>query len=126
MESFNQITLIGNIDGDLELKTSSAGNPCVKFVLSTSDCCTNWNGEKVDTTEWHNVTFFGKAAEMLANRAKKGTSLFLQGSIKSSKYTDKDGHERVSFDIVGKDFKFITIAPTVSGSENSLAAASDL
>jgi single-strand DNA-binding protein len=97
----NKVTLIGNVGQDIELRSMQNGNKVVNISLATSESWKDKNGEKKEAVEWHKVVVYGdKLPEMLAKYAKKGSKLFVEGSIKSRKYTDSTGAERKSFEIV--------------------------
>lgn len=97
----NKVTLIGNVGQDIELRSMQNGNKVVNISLATSESWKDKNGEKKEAVEWHKVVVYGdKLPEMLAKYAKKGSKLFVEGSIKSRKYNDSTGAERRSFEIV--------------------------
>ena len=97
----NKVTLIGNVGQDVELRSMQNGNKVVNISLATSESWKDKNGEKKEAVEWHKVVVYGdKLPEMLAKYAKKGSKLFVEGSIKSRKYNDSTGAERRSFEIV--------------------------
>ncbi len=97
----NKVTLIGNVGQDIELRSMQNGNKVVNISLATSESWKDKNGEKKEAVEWHKVVVYGdKLPEMLAKYAKKGSKLFIEGSIKSRKYNDSTGAERKSFEIV--------------------------
>jgi len=107
MASYQKVIIAGNIGKDIELKTTAAGLSFVKFGVAVSDNYLSKSGEKVETTEWFNCAFWGKQAETIAQYFSKGSSILVEGVMKTSKYTDKDGVERSSTDLVGKEFKFL-------------------
>jgi len=107
MASYQKVIIAGNIGRDIELKTTAAGLSFIKFGVAVSDNYLSKSGEKVETTEWFNCAFWGKQAETISKYFSKGSSILVEGSMKTSKYTDKDGVERSSTDLVGKEFKFL-------------------
>lgn len=98
MSNFNQITLIGRVGKDPDVKTLEAGK-IAKTTLAVTEKVTR-DGGRVDDTEWFNVTMFGKVAEVAENYIRKGDLLFIQGRFKSRKYTDKEGEEKVYQEIL--------------------------
>ena len=108
MASVNRVILLGNLGQDPEIRYTSNGEAVVNVSLATSE---SWKdkatGEKKEATEWHRVSFFGKAAEIIAQYQKKGSSIYVEGKIRSKKYTDKDGIERTAFEILAESFKMI-------------------
>lgn len=106
----NSVTLIGNLGQDPE-KKGSKQNAITSFSLATNESYNNKDGEKVTVTQWHRCVAFGKKAETLVQYAKKGSKLAVQGKIKYNRYTDKDGIERLSIDIVVNDFALLDQKP---------------
>lgn len=106
----NSVTLIGNLGKDPVKKESKQG-PITSFSLATNETYNNKKGEKVVTTQWHRCVAFGKKAEVLAEFAAKGKKLAVQGKLNYQRYTDKDGIERLSVDIVINDFIFLDGKP---------------
>lgn len=98
----NKVMLIGNV-GNIENK----GN-VTKASLATSESYKDKNtGEKVEKTEWHRLTFFGKLADIAAQYVGKGDKLYVEGAIKYGKYTGNDGIERYSTDIVVRNMQML-------------------
>ncbi|TAN06769.1 MAG: single-stranded DNA-binding protein [Rhodanobacteraceae bacterium] len=97
----NKVILIGNLGADPDVRYSAAGTPACTVSVATNE---SWKdkqtGELQERTEWHRVKFFGKLAEIAGEYLKKGQQVYIEGSIRSSKYTDKDGIERWSTDII--------------------------
>lgn len=117
MASYQKVIIAGNIGKDVELKTTAAGLSFVKFGVAVSDNYLSKSGEKVETTEWFNCAFWGKQAETIAQYFSKGSSILVEGVMKTSKYTDKDGVERSSTDLVGKEFKFLDKKSSSQGAQ---------
>lgn len=100
--SVNKVILIGNVGRDPEVRRTANGDPIVSFSVATTE---SWRdkatGERKDRTEWHNVTIFneqlGKVAEQYV---KKGSKIYLEGSLQTREYTDKDGNQRKATDVV--------------------------
>ena len=120
----NKVTLIGNVGQDIELRSMQNGNKVVNISLATSESWKDKNGEKKEAVEWHKVVVYGdKLPEMLAKYAKKGSKLFVEGSIKSRKYNDSTGAERRSFEIVvqgyGSTVKILDSRDSVNTEESS-------
>ena len=100
MASLNKVTLIGNLGKDPETKYMPSGDAMTNITIATTE---SWKdkqtGEKKEQTEWHRVTFFGKLAEIAGQYLKKGSSVYVEGSLRTRKYTDKDGVEKYATDI---------------------------
>ena len=97
----NKCILIGNV-GMIESK----GN-ITKASLATSESYKNKQGEKVDSTQWHRLVFFGKLAEIADKYVSKGDKLYIEGQIKYGKYTDNNGVERYSTDITVRNMQML-------------------
>lgn len=90
----NKVTLIGNIGQNPEVKEFNGGNKFVKFSLATNETYRNKAGEKVTDTQWHNLTAWGKTAEIVGKYLKKGSEIAVEGKLLNRNYTDKDGVKR--------------------------------
>lgn len=105
----NQVQVIGHVGKDVEVRYTAAGEAIANFSIATTD---KWKdkqtGEAMEATEWHRVSFFGRRAEIIGEFVKKGTLIYVQGKLKTRKWTDKDGIERYSTDISGNEFKILS------------------
>lgn len=99
--SVNKVLLIGNI-GKIELK-----NGIVKASLATNNKYKSKSGEMVSDVSWHRLTFFGKLAEIAGKYLTKGSKIYAEGSIKYSKYTDANGVEKYSTDIIVRNMQML-------------------
>lgn len=109
--SVNKVILVGRVGQDPEMRYTSSGDPVINLSLATSETWKNKAGEKQEATEWHRVNFFGKPAEIIGQYVRKGTQLYVEGKIKTKKYTDKQGVERSAFEIQCDLFKLIGSKP---------------
>jgi single-strand DNA-binding protein len=104
----NKVILIGNLGADPETRYSASGTALCSVSLATSE---SWKdkqtGESQERTEWHRVKFFGRLAEIAGEYLKKGRQVYIEGSIRSSKYTDKEGIERWSTDIIANEMQML-------------------
>ena len=96
MSSVNKAILLGRLGKDPEMRSAGDGSLIAKFTLATS----SYGKDKKEHTEWHNVIAFNKAAEVVQNYCKKGSQIYLEGSISTNKYTDKDGTDRFYTNII--------------------------
>ncbi len=94
MAALNKVLLIGNLGADPEVKTFSNGDKISSVSLATTETYKNRNGERVEDTEWHRVEFRGALAGIVEQYLKKGDSLYVEGRIKTEKYTDSGNVER--------------------------------
>lgn len=107
MSSVNKAILIGNLGKDPETRYMTNGDAVTNITLATTETWKDKNGEKQEKTEWHRVTFYRKAAEIAGKYLKKGSSVYIEGRIETKKYTDKNGVEKYSTEIVSNDMKML-------------------
>ena len=107
MASVNKVILVGNLGRDPEIRYLPSGDPVANITIATSSKYKNKTGEMVEETEWHRVTFFGKLAEIVGQYLKKGRSVYVEGRIKTRKYTDKDGVEKYATDIIANEMQML-------------------
>src|SRR5450432_1067612 len=104
--SVNKVILVGNLGKDPEVRRMTSGDPVVNLSIATSE---SWrdkaSGEKKEKTEWHRVVIFNKnLADVAEKYLKKGAKVYLEGSLQTRKWTDKDGAEKYSTEIVLQNF----------------------
>ncbi|MBN1131620.1 MAG: single-stranded DNA-binding protein [Bacteroidales bacterium] len=99
--SVNKVILIGNVGKDPETRYLDEGVAVSKFPLATSEVYRNKEGEKVTTTEWHNVVLWRGLAQVAEKYVKKGTQLYIEGRIRTRSYDDRDGNKKYFTEIVG-------------------------
>jgi single-strand DNA-binding protein len=107
MASVNKVILVGNLGRDPEIRYLPSGEPVANITIATSSKYKGKTGEMVEETEWHRVTFFGKLAEIVGQYLKKGRSVYVEGRIKTRKYTDKDGVEKYATDIIANEMQML-------------------
>lgn len=101
MASVNKVILVGNVGADPETRYASSGDAITNIRLATSDKYKDkTTGQSKDVTEWHRIAFFGKLAEIVAGHVKKGSSLYVEGRIRTRKWTDANGQEKYSTEII--------------------------
>jgi single-strand DNA-binding protein len=101
MSGINKVTIIGNLGNDPETKVFSNGGMAVKFSVATSESWTDkQTGEKREVTEWHNIDVQNNLAKVAQQYLKKGSKVYLEGKLRTRKYTDKNGIERYTTDII--------------------------
>ena len=105
--SKNLIILIGNTGGEIELKTFDDGNVVGRLSLATNETFTNSTGDKVTKTQWHNVIFRNKHAELIEKYVKKGDQLSVDGKVEYREYTDSDGVKKYVTEIIAREFTFL-------------------
>ena len=107
MASVNKVILVGNLGRDPEIRYLPSGEPVANITIATSSKYKSKTGELVEETEWHRVTFFGKLAEIVGQYLKKGRPVYVEGRLKTRKYTDKDGVEKYATDIIANEMQML-------------------
>ncbi len=107
MASVNKVILLGNLGRDPETRYTTGGDAVTNLNIATSEQWKDKSGEKQEKTEWHRVVLFGRQAEIAAEYLKKGRSVYIEGRLQTRKYTDKDGVEKYSTEIVGDRMQLI-------------------
>jgi len=106
MSSVNKVILLGNIGKDPEVRETKAGN-IVNLTMATSEKYTDKSGQKQENTEWHNLVVFGKLADVVAKYVKKGDKLYVEGSITTRKWEDKEGNTRYTTEVKVRDLTML-------------------
>jgi single-strand DNA-binding protein len=101
MASVNKVILIGNLGRDPETRYTTGGDAVTNLRIATTDTWKDKAGEKQEKTEWHTVVLFGRQAEIAGEYLKKGRSVYIEGRLQTRKYTDKEGVEKYSTEVVG-------------------------
>jgi len=100
MASVNKVIIVGNLGRDPEVRTFPSGDRAANVTIATTD---RWkdkqSGEMREATEWHRVTFNGRLAEIVEQYLRKGSQVYVEGSLRTRKWTDKDGVEKYSTEI---------------------------
>ena len=100
MASVNKVIIVGNLGADPEVKYMPSGDAVANIRVATTD---KWkdkaSGEMKEATEWHRIAFFGRLAEVAGEYLKKGSQVYIEGSLRTRKWQDKDGQDRYSTDI---------------------------
>lgn len=104
----NKVILVGNLGNDPEVKYTGGGTAVCSLSVATSE---NWKdkqtGEQQERTEWHRVKMFGRLAEIAGEYLKKGRQVYIEGSLRTDKYTDKEGVTRYSTDIIANEMQML-------------------
>jgi single-strand DNA-binding protein len=100
MASVNKVIIVGNLGADPETRYTPGGDAVTNIRVATTD---KWkdkaSGEMKEATEWHRIAFFGRLAEVAGEYLKKGSQVYVEGSLRTRKWQDKDGQDRYSTDI---------------------------
>ena len=104
--SINKVILVGNLGRDPEIRHTTSGTKIVHLSVATSDVWKDKNGERQEKTEWHRVVIFNTGLADFAERAlKKGTKVYIEGSLQTRKFTDASGAEKFSTEVVLGSFR---------------------
>ena len=104
----NKVILVGNLGADPETRYTANGGAITNIRLATSEAWKDkQTGENQERTEWHRVVLFGKLGGIAGEYLKKGRQVYIEGSLRTNKYTDKDGIERYSTDIVANEMQML-------------------
>lgn len=108
MASVNKVILMGNVGRDPEIRYLADGKAVANISIATTTRRKDKNtGEAVEDTQWHRVTFYERLAEIAGEYVKKGKPVYVEGRLKYGKYTDKDGVEKNSCDIVATELQLL-------------------
>ncbi len=119
MSGVNKVLLIGNLGRNPELRYTQNGTPICRLNLATTRAWTSKStNQKVEETEWHRITVWGKQAEHCNTFLEKGRSVYVEGRIKTSDYTDKDGIKRYSTEVVAEVVQFLGGRTSSAGEES--------
>jgi single-strand DNA-binding protein len=103
----NKVILVGNLGNDPETKYTQSGMAVTRASLATTSVRKDRDGNQQERTEWHRVVFFGKLGEIAGEYLRKGSSVYVEGSIRYDKYTGQDGVEKYSTDIVADEMQML-------------------
>lgn len=132
MASLNKVQLIGNLGADPKVRATTAGDAVTNIRLATTD---SWKdkttGEQKEATEWHRIVFYRRLAEIAGQYLKKGSQVYIEGRLKTRKWTDKDGVEKYTTEIEATEMKMLggkreggNDAPSTGTQQAEYAAAS--
>ena len=108
MASVNKVIIVGNLGKDPEVRYNPSGVAwCTVSVATTRSWKDKTSGEKVEETEWHRVVFNDRLAEIAGEYLKKGRSVYVEGRLKTRKWTDKDGAEKYSTEVIANDMQML-------------------
>jgi single-strand DNA-binding protein len=104
----NKVILIGNLGSDPEMKYTPSGGAVAKLSLATSEAWKDkTTGENVEKTEWHRIVAFGRTAEIMGEYLKKGSKIYLEGSLQTNKWQDKEGNDRYTTEIKAREMQML-------------------
>lgn len=123
MASVNKVILIGNLGKDPEVRVTQDGETVTSITLATTE---SWkdksSGGKKEATEWHRVVFFRKLAEIVGQYLKKGSQVYIEGSLKTRKWKDQSGQDRYTTEIVANEMTMLGSKSSTTSPSNSSAS----
>ena len=123
----NKVILVGNLGADPEHRMSQAGSAITNISIATSESWKDKNtGQQQERTEWHRVVFFNRLAEIAAEYLRKGSKVYVEGSLRTRKWQDQSGQDRYTTEIVAQEMQMLDSRNTASdgGGYQSAPAAS--
>ena len=123
--SLNKVMLIGNLGKDPELRFTPSGRAVARFPIATSEQWTDQSGQRQERTEWHNIVVWGKQAETSGQYLSKGRQVFIEGSIRSRQYDDKEGQKRYITEVIAQRVQFLGGGRGEGGGRGAAAPAGD-
>jgi len=108
----NKVILIGNLGKDPETKSFPSGGSVTNITVATSENWRDKDGNAQERTEWHNVVFHNKLAEIAAQYLRKGGKVYVEGSLRTRKWQDKDGRDRYTTEIHANEMQMLDSRPT--------------
>ena len=103
----NKVQIIGRLGKPVDLKYTQSGSPVANMTVATDESYTDKQGQRQTTTEWHRVIVFGKTAETCQQYLDKGSLVYVEGKLKTRKFTDRNGQERYTTEIVADRMQFL-------------------
>jgi single-strand DNA-binding protein len=103
----NKVILIGNLGNDPEVRYTPNGSAVANVNLATSETWRDKSGELQDRTEWHRVVFFNRLAEIVGEYLRKGSKIYVEGTLRTRKWTDKNGVERYTTEIIANEMHIL-------------------
>lgn len=118
MAGVNKVILLGNLGKDPEVRSLEGGKRVAKFSLATTESYKDRDGNKVENTEWHNVEFWGPVVDVIEKYLKKGSSVYVEGKLRTRSYDDKDGVKKYTTEIVGQQLNLLGSKPSDNSESN--------
>lgn len=118
MASVNKVVLICTLGKDPEVRKTQSGSAICNLSAATSRKYKDTQGGMQEETEWHRISLFGKMAELAGQYLSKGSSVYIEGRLRTRKYTDKEGIDRYVTEIIGENMQFLDKKPATVRSTN--------
>ena len=108
MSGVNKVIIVGNLGNDPDVKVAANGNTVTNISVATSEKWKDAQGQQQERTEWHKITFFGRLAEIAGEYLKKGSKVYVEGSLRTEKYSCKQtGTDKYSTGIIAKEMQML-------------------
>jgi len=108
MAGVNKVILVGNLGRDPEIRYTQGGTPVANFTMATSDRWTDQaTGERKERTEWHRIVVWGKQAEIAGEYLRKGKQVYVEGSLQTREWTDREGNKRYTTEVKAQTFQML-------------------
>ncbi len=117
--SVNKVILVGNVGKDPEVRYLESGVALARFPFATSETYKSKEGERITTTEWHNIVLWRGLAEVAEKYIKKGSQLYIEGRIRTRSYDDRDGNKRYMTEIIADQMQMLGRRSDSEGPSNS-------
>lgn len=124
MAGVNKVILVGNLGKDPEVRYLDSGVAVANFSLATSESYKNKEGERVSQTEWHNIVVWRGLAEVAEKWLKKGSSVYIEGKIRTRKWEDKEGNTRYTTEILADNMTMLGGKPSTDSTANETVDSS--
>lgn len=118
MAGVNKVILVGNLGKDPEVRYLDSGVVVANFSLATTETYKNKEGERVSQTEWHNIVLWRGLAEVAEKWLKKGSSVYIEGKIRTKKWEDKDGNTRYNTEVLADNMTMLGGKPSSDSLDN--------
>lgn len=107
MASVNKVILVGNLGADPEKRVTGTGQVVTNFNIATTDRWNDKSGQRQERTEWHRIVVWGQQAENCAQYLSKGRPVYIEGSLRTRQWDDKDGNKRYTTEVVAQRVQFL-------------------
>ena len=123
----NKAIIVGTLGQDPETRYMPSGSAVTNISVATNESWTDkQSGEKQERTEWHRITLFGKTAEIAGQYLKKGSQVYIEGSIRTEKYQDKQGNDRYTTKIIANEMQMLGSGGSSSGGTDVSSGGTDV
>jgi len=119
MAGINKVILVGNLGKDPEVRHLEGGTVVANFPIATSESYTDKSGQRVTQTEWHNVVFWRRQAEIAEKYLSKGRQVYIEGKLRTRNWQDRDGNTRYTTEVVGDVLQLLGSRPDDAGGSNT-------